>query len=211
MVTLMRVLIGVLALIGTAALAIAVWLYAGGISARASPGRLETTVARQLRRMAIPGDARRLQNPEAQTAETLRSGLEHFADHCAVCHGNDGSGQTEIGRGLYPRPPDLRAQATQSLSNGELFYIVEHGVRFTGMPAWSTGTREGEEASWHLVQFIRHLPKLTPAELEEMSALNPKRAEEWREEEEIRKFLSGEDGAARPRATRPHQHGGTRQ
>jgi mono/diheme cytochrome c family protein len=206
MATLTRVLIGVLALTGTAALAVGVWLYAGGISARAAPGRVETAVARQLRQVAIPGAARRLQNPAAETAETLRSGLEHFADHCAVCHDNDGSGQTEMGRGLYPRPPDLRAQATQSLSNGELFYIIEHGVRFTGMPAWSTGTREGEEASWHLVQFIRHLPKITAAELEQMKALNPKSAAEWKEEEEIRRFLSGEGDRAP--APRRHEHGG---
>src|SRR5215204_5096493 len=84
--------------------------------------------------------------------------MAHFADHCAVCHGNDGRGDTEMGRGLYPKAPDMRLDATQQLSDGELFYIIEHGIRFTGMPGWRTGTTAGEESSWHLVRFIRHLP-----------------------------------------------------
>ncbi len=97
----------------------------------------------------------------------------HFADHCAVCHGNDGKGQTAFGKGLYPRPPDLSAPATQDLSDGELFYVIENGVRFTGMPAFGG---EGPPAlTWHLVTFIRHLPSLTP---EEKAALARGRGDE---------------------------------
>jgi mono/diheme cytochrome c family protein len=206
--TLVRTVVLVLALVGLAALAGGVWLFFGGLSARAAPGRLETAVARRLRSIAIPTAARDSQNPIRPTPETLRSGLEHFADHCGVCHANDGSGDTEMGRNLYPPAPDMRQSATQSLSDGELFYIIENGVRFTGMPAWSTGTKAGEEASWHLVQFIRHLPKITVAELEQMKALNPKSAAEWKEEEEIRRFLSGEGDRAPAPAPRRHEHGG---
>jgi mono/diheme cytochrome c family protein len=200
------IVVVLLAFVGLVALAAGAWLYAGGISAQRAPGPVEVVIARRLRAMAIPSEARARRNPTQQTPEMFRSGLEHYADHCAVCHANNGNGDTEMGRGLYPRPPDLRGSPTQSLSDGELFYIIEHGVRFTGMPAWSTGTREGEEAGWHLVQFIRHLPRLTDADLQEMEALNPKSAAEWREEEEIRRFLEG--GEARPRAPRPHEHGG---
>lgn len=178
---LMRLVVLILALIGLGAVVAGVWLAAGGIGAREAPGPIETAAARRLRALAIPRAAHDLKNPARQTPETLRSGLEHFADHCAVCHANDGSGETEFGRGMYPRPPDMRRGATQSLSDGALFYIVENGVRFTGMPAWGTGTPEGEAASWHLVQFVRHLPKITAAELEEMKALNPKTADERRE------------------------------
>lgn len=207
--SLMRLIVVLLALVGLFAVVVAAWLVSSGISARATPGRLETAVARRLRSMAVPAGARDRRNPQPRTAETLRSGLEHFADHCASCHANDGSGDTEMGRGLYPPAPDMRQRATQDLSDGELFYIIEHGVRFTGMPAWGTGTAEGEQASWHLVQFIRHLPKLTEAELEEMKSLNPKSGEEWRHEDEIRRFLSGErEAPARPRPR--HEHGGAR-
>lgn len=86
----------------------------------------------------------------------------------------------------------MRLPQTQQLTDGALFYIIENGVRLTGMPAWGTGTTEGEESSWRLVHFIRHLPELTEDELTEMEALNPKTGEEWRQEEEIRRFLEGE-------------------
>lgn len=202
---LIRILVVVLALVGAATLAAVAWIGASGISARQAPGPIETAVARRARALAIPAAARDRRPAEPGTADTLRSGLEHFADHCASCHANDGSGETEMGRGMYPRAPDMRQAATQDLTDGELFYIIEHGVKFTGMPAWGTGTPEGEAASWHLVQFIRHLPRLTEAELEEMKALNPKSAEEWREEEEMRRFLTGEGEAPAPPPSK-HRH-----
>ena len=96
-----------------------------------------------------------------------------------------------MGQGLYPKPPDMRQPATQSLSDGELFYIIEEGVKITGMPAWGTGTPEGEAASWHLVQFIRQLPTLTEDDLAGMEELNPRGRADWLAFEEERKFLSG--------------------
>ena len=117
--------------------------------------------------------------------------MAHWADHCATCHANDGSGKTSIGRSLYPPAPDMREPSTQTLSDGELFYVIERGVPFTGMPAWGTGTPGGEEDSWKLVHFIRHLPKLTPADLADMEKLNPKSAGQIEMEHQIQDFLKG--------------------
>jgi mono/diheme cytochrome c family protein len=205
-----RTALVVLALVGVGALIAGIWLMAGGISARPEPGRAEASLARRLRALAIPRADRDRRSPVAPIPETLRSGMAHFADHCAVCHGNDGSGDTEMGRGLYPRAPDMRKDATQSLSDGALFSIIENGVRFTGMPAWATDTPEGEQASWHLVQFIRHLPKLTDDEVAEMRAMNPKSADQWRQEEEARRFLEGGSGASTTPTPPPHKHPGGR-
>ena len=93
----------------------------------------------------------------------------------------------------------MRQTATQSLTDGELFYVIEHGIRFTGMPAWRTGTRSGEEASWQLVHVIRHLPKLTDVERERMKALIPRSPEEVRHEIEEERFLNGEEPPDGPR------------
>lgn len=175
-----------------------------GLSTRAAPSRVEEFMARSMRRLATPSDVRSMNNPVEPTEAVLEDGLQHFADHCAVCHANDGSGDTEIGRGLYPRAPDMRLAVTQDLSDGELFSIIENGIRLTGMPAWGTGTPEGERASWALVHFIRRLPTLTDDEVARMEVLNPKTAAEWREEEEARRFLAGED--VKPPATEPHKH-----
>jgi mono/diheme cytochrome c family protein len=163
-----------------------------GVSARPTPGALEALTARTVRGMAIRTRVRGVSDPVPVTDATIMEGMEHFADHCAVCHANDGSGNTEMGRGLYPRAPDMRLPATQNLSDAELFYIIENGVRLTGMPGWSTGTKEGETSSWHLVHFIRHLPKLTAAEVEHMEELNPKSPQEVRQQIEEEKFLQGE-------------------
>jgi mono/diheme cytochrome c family protein len=108
------------------------------------------------------------------TNTVVERALAHYAEHCTACHANDGSGDTEIGRGLYPRVPDMRSAETQSRSDGELFSIIEHGIRLTGMPAWGTGTPEGERDSWGLVHFVRRLPKLSQDDIERIQALNPK-------------------------------------
>jgi len=132
---------------------------------------METAVMPRLRAVAIPASARDTRNPLAPSPDVLADGMEHFADHCALCHGNDGSGDTEIGRSLSPRVPDMRKPATQQLTDGELFYIIQNGVRLTGMPAWA---HESPDDNWKLVHFIRHQPKLTPEEIKKMQALNPK-------------------------------------
>ena len=176
-----------------------------GISARTEPSRVEAIVARTMRSLATPAPVKSRPNPVPRSAEVVTEAMEHFADHCALCHGNDGGGDTEIGRGLYPRVPDMRAAATQSLSDGELFSIIENGIRLTGMPAWSTGTPEGERDSWALVHFIRHLPALTPDEIERMEALNPKTPKQLKEEEETRRFLAGESTEPAPAKTPVHK------
>jgi mono/diheme cytochrome c family protein len=177
-----------LAVVAVAALGAAA-LLRGGISARPEPSAIEARIAPALRNLAIPSAARAARNPIAPSPEVLAAGLAHFADHCALCHANDGSGSTTIGGSLYPRAPDMRRGATQDLTDGELFYLIEQGVRFTGMPAWGgPGTAEG---SWHLVHFIRHLPNLTAEERLEMERLNPRSPAEWRALEEEDSFLRG--------------------
>lgn len=183
------------------------WIGSRGISAKAEPGRVETFVARTMRGLAIPRGDRNLKNPVAVSQEVIAAGMSHWADHCAACHANDGSGETEIGLGLYPKPPDMRLPPTQSLSDGQLFYIIENGIRLTGMPAWGTGTPESAERTWHLVHFIRKLPTLTPQEIEQMQAMNPRSVDELRQEEETRRFLEG-GGQPSPPPTPSHKHGG---
>jgi mono/diheme cytochrome c family protein len=180
-----------------------------GVSARPQPGAVERLTAQAIRSIAIRARVRGITNPVPFGDDVVKEGMEHFADHCAVCHGNDGSGNTEMGRGLYPRAPDMRLPATQDLSDAELFYIIENGVRLTGMPGWSTGTRDGETSSWHLVHFIRHLPKLTDEELATMEDLNPRTPAEMQQREEERKFLQG--GDAPSPVTPTHEHTGAHQ
>ena len=174
--------------LSTAAIIVGVSIYTHrliefGLSARDQPTSLEDLVARKLRRAAIPAKAKTLQNPLPSTAEMLIRGRNHWADHCATCHSNNGSGDTMIGKNLYPKTPDMRLPDTQSLTDGELYYIIRNGVRMTGMPAWGS-PQDGDldHDSWMLVLFIRHLPQVTAQEEREMQKLNPKTAADRDEE-----------------------------
>ena len=139
-----------------------------GFSAREEPSSIETFLARHVRDLAIPTGVGNMKNPLPVTPLAVAEGRDHFADHCAVCHANNGSGHTEMGGNMYPPVPDMRQRDTQSMSDGALFYIIKEGVRFTGMPGWG-----GEdEDNWKLVLFIRHLPDLSDKELELMKEVN---------------------------------------
>jgi len=170
-----------------------------GIGTRDEPTPAEALVARALRRLAMPRRASGLRNPLPASESTVAAGRAHFADHCASCHGNDGKGQTGMGRNLYPRAPDMTLAATQSLSDGEIYWVIENGIRLTGMPAWGKGGDQDEE-TWALVSFIRHLPSATEQEIREMKRLNPKSAAEFEEENAAEAFLRGDGSTSTPHA-----------
>lgn len=171
-----------------------------GFSARDNPSTLEAYLAKRARKLSTPASGRNAKNPFAPTAEVLDEARAHFADHCAICHGNDGSGKTQIGQNLYPRAPDMHLPETQNLTDGEIDYVIHNGIRLTGMPAW--GSEEKDNDSWKLVLFIRHLPQLTPQEEREMESLNPKNPREQQEEQEEERFLNGESSQQTPKQTK---------
>jgi mono/diheme cytochrome c family protein len=159
-----------------------------GFSARDNPSAIEAYMAKTARKLAIPPSDRNAKNPFVLTAEVLGEARAHFADHCATCHGNDGSGKTEIGQNLYPKAPDMRRPETQSLTDGEIYNIIHSGIRLTGMPPWGGPNKDGD--SWKLVIFIRHLVQMTPQEMKEMEQFNPKSAADRSEEADEQRFLN---------------------
>jgi mono/diheme cytochrome c family protein len=206
----MRALLrAVLLLVGVAVVVGGVAAYAvasRGLSTRVAPSAVETSIALTMRRFATPSAVRGAANPVPATREVLDEALAHFADHCATCHANDGGGHTEMGRSFYPPAPDMRTARTQQLSDGELFSIIEHGIRLTGMPAWGTGTPDGERATWGLVHFLRKLPSLTADDIARMETMNPRSPQAFREEEEARRFLAGDDTPASTAPEPAHKH-----
>jgi mono/diheme cytochrome c family protein len=191
---LFRLIVLVIVVCGVGAIAVALWFLGQGISARTPPGALEMAVAPRLRSLAIPRAARDQRSPVAPSTAAVNEGMEHFADHCAMCHANDGSGDTQMGRNLYPRVPDMRLAATQNLTDGELFYIIQNGVKLTGMPGWGSDPEHGAEADWNLVQFIRHIPKLTPAEVAKMKEMNPKAPDDQPDAKDSHPHKHGDNG-----------------
>ena len=204
------VLLAVIALFAVGAIYATV-LVRRGFSARENPSWIEAFAAGIAKSLAVPA-AYRLKNPYAPTAENVREGEEHFADHCAICHANDGSGDTLFGKGLYPKPPNMRDADTQNKSDGELYYTIANGVRLSGMPAFGppSGSISGKDQptgdaeTWKLVLFIRHLPQITSEELEDMKKLNPKTEADRAEEQQEEEFLNGGEAPKRP--AEGHQH-----
>jgi cytochrome c len=180
-------------------------LFTTGFSAKTEPHAIEVFMARQIRHLAIPIEKRHTQNPIPLSPDVIKESLAHFADHCAICHANNGSGQTPIGKNAYPKAPDLRLTDTQSMSDGEIFWVIHNGIRFTAMAAWGEGDPAQDMGSWKLVHFIRHLPQLTPEELDQMKALNPKTKKDLEEEAAFDQFLQGDDAAA-ARTDSGHHH-----
>jgi mono/diheme cytochrome c family protein len=176
-----------------------------GFSARETPSIVENFAATTARKLSVPSEYSRLRNPFTGSPENVQAGMEHFADHCAICHANDGSGDTVFGKGMYPKPPDMRTAETQSTSDGELYYTIENGVRLSGMPAFGEEHSVGGDAdTWKLVLFIRRVPKLTADELQQMTKLNPKTEQERQEEKQEEDFLRGDN--PQTQGNQSHQH-----
>jgi hypothetical protein len=91
----------------------------------------------------------RFRRMPATSTTPSRRPIRIFKKRRRTCHENDGSGDNLYGRGLYPKPPDLRLTETQKLSDGELFWIIEKGIRFTSMPAYAPLMDRRTTGNWY--------------------------------------------------------------
>jgi cytochrome c553 len=108
-------------------------------------------------RSAIRTYALAVDTPDELPREAIQPAAGHYARGCAICHGAPGEPRSAAALNMLPRPPDL-LDVLDEWSDAELFRIVKHGVRFTGMPAWPTQERDDEV--WAMVAFLRELPRL---------------------------------------------------
>ena len=127
----------------------------------AMDSRLDSVLG-HLSRASIRRHAPRSTNPVGDDPVALAEGLDDYRESCLSCHGAGRIAPGEFAAGLNPPAPSLGSKDVQSLSDGELFWVISHGIRATGMPAFST-TRDEKEI-WRIAAFLRHLPRLTDAE-----------------------------------------------
>jgi mono/diheme cytochrome c family protein len=131
------------------------------VSASRPPGTLEKAVARLTMNRAVARRAQKAANP-LSGPDVVRAGLAHYREMCVFCHGAPGVDASEAGEGLNPPAPDLTIESVQRRTDGELFWIVQNGIRMTGMPAFGATHKDAE--IWKIVAFLRHLPELTKDE-----------------------------------------------
>jgi mono/diheme cytochrome c family protein len=154
------ILMGVLLLgIGTAAF---VLTGAFDVAATAQPGKLEKQLGELALDRSVARRAPKTSNPVTPSPEVLKAGLAQYRGMCVTCHGAPGVDASVIGIGLNPPAPDLTVKKVQARTDGELFWLVSHGIRMTGMPAF--GPTHKDEEIWKIVAFLRHLPELTAEE-----------------------------------------------
>ncbi len=123
------------------------------VSALEEPGPIETWAATRLKRWLIGRAARSSALRVTIDPATAAVGAMRFRGECAPCHGLDGRSLSDIGRGLSPRAVDLGSPEVQAWSDAELFWIIKHGVRFTGMPGFAAALDDAEIAA--LVAYVR--------------------------------------------------------
>ncbi len=129
-----------------------------GCTANKQPSKVETTLANMAKDVVIPLEAQRLKNPLPASGEVIHQGEQIYTQACGICHAVDGHAGTNLGRGMYPPAMDLTSPHVQHWSDAELFWIIQNGVRMTGMPSWKSSLSETD--TWKLVHFIHGLPRL---------------------------------------------------
>lgn len=132
-----------------------------GCTANKQPSRMETALANMAKDVVIPMEAKNQKNPLAASEEVIQQGREIYMSSCALCHGTDGRGRTTLGRSMYPPAMDLNSPHVQQWSDADLFWIIQNGVRLTGMPSWKSSIAETD--TWKLVHFIHALSRLNAA------------------------------------------------
>jgi mono/diheme cytochrome c family protein len=132
-------------------------------NADAKPGWFETWAAHTSLDATLAREAPKSPNPVALTDANLVAGINLYGQHCAICHGTakGEASASPIAKGEYPAPPQLATNGVEDDPEGYSFWIIAHGIRWTGMPAWR-GTLNDEQI-WTLALFLKHMDKLPPA------------------------------------------------
>jgi mono/diheme cytochrome c family protein len=132
-------------------------------NADAEPGRLEIWAANTSLDATLDREAPKGPNPVALTDDNLLAGVELYGRHCAICHGTaqGTASASPIAKGEYPSPPQLATDGVEEDPEGHSFWVIAHGIRWTGMPSWK-GTLTDEQI-WTLALFLNHMDKLPSA------------------------------------------------
>jgi len=159
---------------GVARFLAALALLMSACTAHDKPSSVETAIANAAKDIVIPIQAKSLKDPLHADQQTVGQGRRIYLQFCALCHGPDGHGQTTLGQGMYPPAMDLTSPHVQHWEDSEMFWIIQNGVRMTGMASWKSAI--SAEDTWKLVIFVHQLPELDAAQAEraEQGASTPR-------------------------------------
>lgn len=166
----MRVILGLLVLlVVVAVVGLLAWLYSGtyDISVRANAGPVLDWLADTAKRQSVRAHAQHIDVPPLADVVLVEDGARHYQRSCAQCHGAPGVDALPFARAMRPEPSDL-AKNPGDWTPGQLFWIIQNGLRMTGMPAYQASYVDGE--IWALVAFLDQLPKMEAARYQSLTA-----------------------------------------
>jgi mono/diheme cytochrome c family protein len=163
----MRFVAGVIcALVALGIISIA-YVYSGwfDVAASSSHFALERWALNTTMKRSVIAAARNVADPPPFSDEMVKDGFGHYDEMCTVCHAGPGIERSEIGKGLNPQAPDL-AEAVKAWTARQLFWIIKHGVKMTGMPSF--GATHDDDEVWSIVAFVEKLPQISPEQYQRM-------------------------------------------
>ena len=160
----LRFIWGVVATLVVAVAAIAVVVKFGLVPATADvpPPAMERLMAHTSLDATIARDAPQPPYPFASSDASIIAGAKLYTQHCAMCHGSSDGNRTTLAKGLYIRPPQFAKHGVDDDPEGETYWKLEHGIRFTAMPSYKSTL--SEEQIWQLTYFLKNLPDHLPAQ-----------------------------------------------
>ena len=168
----MRFIVGFITALALLAFGGAIYFYSGqfDIAASTPHNAFEQQVLRTAMELMVVAKASGVREPPPFTDELIKDGFEHYDEMCITCHGGPGLERSEIGKGLNPQAPLLSA-AVKSWSSRQLFWIVKHGVKMTGMPSF--GATHNDQEVWSMVAFIEQLPGMSAEQYQQLKRHAP--------------------------------------
>lgn len=168
----MKIITTILATIVTIGILGVVYIYSGAYDVAASKpdNPLVNWVLETTRTQSIQAHAKASVPADFGGEAMVRAGAAIYSDDCAACHGAPGRKPSELSQGMTPSPPDLE-RVESTLTRPQLFWIVKHGIRMTGMPAW--GRAHNDDELWDVVAFLRSLPVMTPEQYKRLQSTAP--------------------------------------
>jgi len=143
------------------------------IGADVKPGLIERTLAPWGRDRSVAKRAPKEKSPYAGDPAAIATGFDHYRANCVICHGSPDVAGAELSKGINPPAPALGKEGDDT-PDGELFWVIKHGIRMTAMPAF--GPTHTDEEIWKIVAFIHHLPDLTAREQDSLRAVTGEEA-----------------------------------
>jgi mono/diheme cytochrome c family protein len=162
----MRIKLALLAIAATSTLAALFWLGAYDLSATDQHLAPTYWLLDTGMRRAVAQRAKRIAVPPLDDAGRIGRGAEHYRGMCAQCHGAPGVAPEPFALGLLPVPANL-AHTARTWHPAELFWTIKHGIKMTGMPAWTF--RMSDDEIWSVVAFLRVMPSLAPEDYRRMT------------------------------------------